>query len=173
MVAGAEGGVAGPPTTDPRAAAPAAPAQPAPPSPPSPPAAQVAQLLGPVLSGPDGTYSVSLQLYPEELGAVQVEVLLRGGEIRLAMHAPTEAAQAALRAALPDLRADLAAAGLSATSLSVDDGRSGQSSPDRSPDRRPDGQGDTPGRRSLPYGDAEPAARTPSSHADAALDLRM
>nr|MDP9466651.1 flagellar hook-length control protein FliK [Actinomycetota bacterium] len=146
-------------------------------APPPPPATQVVQLLTPVLAGPDGSYSLSLQLYPEELGAVQVEVLLRGGEIRLALHASDEAAQAALRSALPDLKADLQAGGLSATSLSVDDGRPGQSSSDRSadrsPDRRPDGQGDSPGRRPHPYRSAEPASRAPTSHSDAALDLRM
>ena len=173
-VAGAEAGVAAAPAADLRSAAPAGPAPAAPPPPPPP--AQVAQLLSPVLTGPDGTYSLTLQLYPEELGAVQVEVLLRGGEIRLAMHAPDEAAQAALRSALPDLRADLQAGGLSATSLSVDDGRSGSSSDrsaDRSPDRRPDSQGDAPGRRSHPYRGAEPGPRQPTSSADAALDLRM
>jgi flagellar hook-length control protein FliK len=169
--AGAEAGVAGPQPADLRAGAPTTPAA-APPPPATPPASQVAQLLTPVLSGPDGSYSLSLQLYPEELGAVQVEVLLRSGEIRLALHAPDEAAQAALRSALPDLRADLTAGGLTATSLSVDDGRPGTSS-DRSPDRRPDGQGDAPGRRSHPYRDAEPGARQLPSHSDAALDLRM
>jgi flagellar hook-length control protein FliK len=136
----------------------------------------VVQLLAPVLEGPDGAYSLSLQLYPEELGAVQVEVLLRGGEIRLALHAADEAAQAALRSALPDLRADLHAGGLTATSLTVDDGRPGSSSDrstERSPDRRSDGQGDQPGRRSHPYRGAEPAPRPSPSHADAALDLRM
>ena len=170
--AGAEAGVTSQPAADLRAGAPAAPA---PAAPPPAPATQVVQLLGPVLTGPDGAYSLSLQLYPEELGAVQVEVLLRGGEIRLALHASDEAAQAALRSALPDLRADLLAGGLSASSLSVDDGRSGQSSldrhADRSPDRRPDGQGDPPGRRSLPY--ADPDSRPLTAHSDAALDLRM
>jgi flagellar hook-length control protein FliK len=173
LPAGAEGGVTGPQAADLRSSAPAAAA---PAAPPPPPAAQVVQLLAPVLAGPDGSYSLSLLLYPEELGAVQVEVLLRGGEIRLAMHAPDEAAQAALRSALPDLKADLQAAGLSATSLSVDDGRSGtpgDRSSDRSPDRRPDGQGDPSGRRSHPYRGAEPALRPSPSHADAALDLRM
>jgi flagellar hook-length control protein FliK len=139
--------------------------------------AQVVQALSPVLAGPDGSYSMSLQLYPEELGAVQVEVLLRGSEIRLALHAPDEAALAALRAALPDLKADLAAGGLSATSLSVDDGRpgssSGERSGDRSGDRRPDGQGDASGRRPDRYRDAEPTPRPSPSHTDAALDLRM
>ena len=81
-----------------------------------------------------------------------------------------------VRAALPDLRADLLSGGLSATSLTVDDGRPGSSSDrsaDRSPDRRPDGQGDAPGRRSHPYRDADPGSRQLPSHADAALDLRM
>ena len=171
--AGAEAGVAGPQPADVRPSTPAAPPAAAPPP---PPAAQVVQLLAPVLAGPDGSYSLSLQLYPEELGAVQVEVLLRGGEIRLALHAPDEAAQAALRAALPDLKADLQAGGLSATSLSVDDGRRGSSGDrpaDRDPDRRSDGQGDAPGRRAHPYRGAEPGPRPSPSHADAALDLRM
>ncbi len=172
----AAAGVTGAPAADLRPSLPAAPAAAAPPP---PPAAQVVQLLAPVLAGPDGTYSLSLQLYPEELGAVQVDVLLRGGEIRLALHAPDDAAQAALRSALPDLRADLLAGGLSATSLSVDDGRSGSASDrsDRWAERRPDGQssghGDPSGRRPHPYRNADPGVRQPPSHTDAALDLRM
>ena len=139
----------------------------APPAPPPPPAAQVAQLLGPVLEGPDGAYTLSLQLYPEELGAVQVEVLLRGGEIRLALHAGDPAAQSALRAAVPDLRADLLSGGLTATSVSVDGGRSESAPQERSPRRSPShlshGGGAT----------AVPAARTATTSSDAALDLRM
>jgi hypothetical protein len=91
------------------------------------------------------------------------------------MHAPDHAAQAALRSALPDLRAELQAGGLSATSLSVDDGRAGQSSADRqgdrSPDPRRDDRLDSPGRRG-PYRGADAPTRPAPSLSDS-LDLRM
>ena len=160
------------PTSDLRLAAAPAPA-PAPAPVPLPPHAQVAHLLGPVLEGPDGAYSLSLQLYPEELGAVQVEVLLRGSELRLALHAVDPAAQSALKAALPDLRADLQSTGLTATSVSVDGGRSDQSGSQQAPsDRAPRSHVPT-----LPTGSGAgspiPSVRPAPSQTDAALDLRM
>jgi len=146
---------------------------PAPAAPPPPPAVQVVQLLTPLLEGPDGAHTMSLQLHPEELGAVQVDVALLRGEITLALHARDVAAQDALRAALPMLRAELEASGLTATSLSVDGGRA-----DQQPGERPD-RPDHPGPHggSLPGGSGDGApAGSPvptTSSPDAALDVRM
>lgn len=139
---------------------------PAPAAPP-PPAAQVVQLLAPLLEGPDGAHSISLQLHPEELGAVQVDVALLRGEITLALHARDLGAQDALRAALPMLRAELEASGLVATSVSVDGGRT-----DQQPGERPAHHGG-----SLPGGTGDGAPAGPpvltTSNPDAALDVRM
>lgn len=149
-----------------RTDAPAPAAAPAGPTP-APPAQQVAQLLGPVLEGPDGAYSLSLQLYPEELGAVQVEVLLRGGEISLSLQATDDVARDTLRGALADLRAQLEAGGLTAGSLSVADGRADQAPGDRPAPRhgRPTGSTGADGA------DAPTTAVT--SDPDAALDVRI
>lgn len=129
------------------------------------PAQQVVSVLAPVLEGPDGTYSVTLQLYPEELGAVQVEVALLAGEITLRLHADDDVAQEVLRAALPDLKAELEASGLSAGQLSMGDGRS---------EARAGGQ-----QRRAPTGTAAAGDATqdspalPTSDPDAALDVRI
>jgi flagellar hook-length control protein FliK len=143
-------------------AVPAAPGAPA-----APPSSQIVQQLGPLLEGPDGSYAMSLQLYPEELGAVQVEVALRLGEISLTLRAGDEAARETLRAALPDLRSALEAAGLTADALSVDNGRPDQQPKDGDPDRSGSPTG---GARTGP-GEATPVPQP--SDPDAALDLRM
>jgi hypothetical protein len=169
---GLEQTLAAAPTSDPRAAA--VPMAAAPAAPPAlPPHAQVAHLLGPVLEGPDGAYSLSLQLYPEELGAVQVDVLLHGSELRLALHAVDPAAQSALKAALPDLRADLQSTGLTATSVSVDGGRSGQPGSDQAPSDRSPRSPALPLSSGSGAGSPTPSVRPAPSSSDAALDLRM
>lgn len=163
LAAGAEGALLAP-LSEARAVAPAA--APAPPAAPPPPAAQVVTVLEPLLAGPDGAYTISLQLYPEELGAVQVEVSLRGGEISLALHAADDRAQEALRAALPDLREQLESTGLTATDVSVDGGRADDSANDT--------PGQRPGSRDRSTGDGDVApAPPPAADPDAALDLRM
>lgn len=142
----------------------ASPVAPAPAAPAAPPATQVLTQLAPVLEGPDGSYTMSLKLYPEELGAVQVEISLRGGEISVAMHAADDVSKELLRSSLADLRAQLEAHGLSAADLSVDSGR---------PDERDEPAAQRPRTRR----DADDAddAPTPASapDPDAALDLRM
>jgi len=132
------------------------------------PSSQLVQHLGPVLQGPDGTYTLSLQLYPEELGAVQVDVALRTGEISLALHAGDDSAQETLRAALPDLRSALEAAGLTATALSVDGGRQEQHAPQ---DENRERSTSATARAGNGATDDTPVLQ--SSDPDAALDLRM
>jgi flagellar hook-length control protein FliK len=107
---------------------------------------------------------MSLKLYPEELGAVQVEVSLRGGEISLALHAADDLAKDVLRGVLPQLREQLEATGLTATDVTVDSGK-------------PDDQRDepaTPRRGGSPASDgADTPMPAPAPDPDAALDLRM
>lgn len=156
----------GPSPVTPMTAAPDVPAAPPPaPAPAAPVAAQLLPALGPALEGPDGAYSMSLQLYPEELGAVQMEVVVRGSEISLALHAADEAALEVLRAALPELRAQLESSGLTAAGVSVDHGRGGRH--------------DQPAQQNRPgpaTGSGAPAADAPappSPDPDAVLDVRM
>ncbi len=148
----------------PTSIAPSAPAT-APTLPAPPPAAQVALALAPVLTGPDGSYSMSLELYPEELGTVSVEVSVRGGTISMSVQATGAEALQALRTALPELTAQLESTGLTATDVSVGE---------RDARERPD---DAPRRGTRP-GDGGPAApadepATVSAGSTSSLDVRI
>jgi len=70
----------------------------------------------------DGSYGVQLRLHPEDLGAVQVNVDVRHGEISIRLHATNEAARDALRSGLSDLRQQLEDQGLRAGSMEVGSG---------------------------------------------------
>ena len=93
------------------------PAVPAPPVP-----AQVLAAVSPLLRGDDGSYAVQLQLHPHDLGAVQVTVDVRHGEISVQLHTPDAAAQDALRDGLADLRRQLEEQGLRTGSMEVGSG---------------------------------------------------
>jgi flagellar hook-length control protein FliK len=171
--------------TDPAAAAlPAAgavvvPAQPAPvvpagpalaaaPAPPVPVQHQVFAAVVPLLRGDDGSYGVQLQLHPHDLGAVQVTVDVRHGEISVQLHAADPAAQDALRDGLSDLRRQLEDQGLRTGSLEVGSGGA-------DPRQRGSGRPQTlelPGRAVgvIPYGAPPSATATATT---TALDLRM
>jgi flagellar hook-length control protein FliK len=101
------------------AATPVPTAEPAAPAAP-PVAGQVAQHVAVLRSAPDGTHTMTLVLTPETLGPVEVQVTLSQGSVDLALKSATEAGRAALLDALPDLRRDLASAGLTCTNASVD-----------------------------------------------------
>ena len=103
-----------PPTTGPTASAPPVPAPPVP--------AQVLAAVSPLLRGDDGSYAVQLQLHPHDLGAVQVTVDVRHGEISVQLHTPDAAAQDALRDGLADLRRQLEEQGLRTGSMEVGSG---------------------------------------------------
>ena len=143
------------------------PAPPAPPPAPVPPT-QVVQVLGPILAGPDGAHTISLQLYPEELGAVHIEVSLRNGEVSLVMHTAEAAAKDALRAALPDLRAELEAHGLTAKDVTVETGTGRERPDEQSARRSPNG-----GARADDGAPAADPAQLPTTDPDAALDVRI
>ncbi|WP_409332256.1 flagellar hook-length control protein FliK [Trujillonella humicola] len=110
------------------AAAPAAPATPAPapavaatpaPAPPAPVAPQVAPVVAQLSSRPDGTHTMTMVLTPESLGTVEVRVTVRNGAIDLHLRHASEAGRAALLDAMPDLRRDLEASGLTLSRLDV------------------------------------------------------
>lgn len=165
VVTGVE--AAAPPPLQPVSESPAAAPAPPPTAAPAPtPADQVVTGITPLVDGPDGTYTMSLQLYPEELGSVQVEVALRGGEITLALHAPDEGAREVLRSALPELRSQLESTGLTATGVTVGDGRDRERQAHEraaSGTRSGDGADETPAD--------EPTGSTSAS--DSALDVRI
>ncbi|MEM9200518.1 MAG: flagellar hook-length control protein FliK [Actinomycetota bacterium] len=84
-----------------------------------PPAQQIAQALRDVRRLADGSHRLSLQLYPEELGVVQLEVALRDGQLHLRAATELDSTRRLLNASLPELREQLSDAGVSAGSLEV------------------------------------------------------
>ena len=106
--------LSGPPASAPAASAPSAL--------PVPVQHQVFAAVGPLLRGDDGSYAVQLQLHPHDLGAVQVTVDVRHGEISVQLHSPDPAAQDALRDGLADLRRQLEDQGLRTGSMEVGSG---------------------------------------------------
>ncbi len=84
---------------------------------------QVAAAFGGLLRGPDGSYQVQLNLLPAHLGAVNISVELRGGEVSIHLHAIDTGARDLLRDNLQNLRQDLINMGLKANQLDVGSGR--------------------------------------------------
>jgi flagellar hook-length control protein FliK len=99
-------------------AAPVAAAAPAPAAPPV--AGHLAPHVAVLRGGPDGTSTLTVVLRPENLGPVQVQVTLDNGVVDLTLRGAHQHGRDALLQALPDLRRDLEAAGLSCSRLDVD-----------------------------------------------------
>jgi flagellar hook-length control protein FliK len=81
---------------------------------------QVARQVAVLRGGPDGAHTMTLVLTPDTLGPVEVQVTLQKGAVDLTLRGAHEHGRAALLDALPDLRRDLEAAGLSPSRLEVD-----------------------------------------------------
>ena len=172
------------PAVLPASAAVSAAPQPAPPAPayaPAAPAAVAPQLvtaMTPVLHGADGSYSVHLQLHPDDLGPVHLTVQLYNGQVDVHLHAAELATRDLLRDALPGLRTELQAQGLDPGELAVGAEDMADRSPPRQdlPDRRAGGRrgGTTPTAPAAPAGVAAPVALPRRAHgADADLDLLL
>lgn len=82
---------------------------------------QLVRVLTPLRKGPDGTHRVAIQLRPDDLGEVQVDVRVRGNEIALTLRADLAGTTDLLRSTLSELRAELEAAGFRAGDLDVAD----------------------------------------------------
>jgi flagellar hook-length control protein FliK len=85
-----------------------------------PVSAQVARQVAVLADGPDGAHTMTLVLTPDSVGPVEVQVTLQKGTIDLHLRGAHEHGRAALLEALPDLRRDLEAAGLTTSRLEVD-----------------------------------------------------
>ena len=141
--------------------------------------AQVLAAVSPLLRGPDGSHRLTLQLAPEHLGRVRVEVTVSGGEVALHLVAADAGTRETLRHGLADLRAQLEQSGLRTTEVDVrlgspDHGGSGGADLARS-DREPSprgGHGAAPGRAN--HGDPRTGAPVPRpATPDVLLDVRM
>jgi flagellar hook-length control protein FliK len=99
------------------------------------PAGYTAQLAKPVFSlataGP-GEHTMTVQVNPERLGPVTVQAHVSGGNVRIELFAATADGRDVLRQTLPELRRDLAGAGITA---SLDLSSNGQGSPHGGHDR--------------------------------------
>ena len=145
-----------------------------------PVAGQLARSVAVLRGGPDGTHTMTVVLTPEALGPVEVSVTLSHGTVELTLRGAHDHGRAALIDALPELRRDLEAAGLTCSRVDVDRGRDGSSSAQQQSTGRDAGggrgqqhdRGDTgarPWHRPADNGEGRPAtARTASG-----LDVRV
>lgn len=81
------------------------------------------QVAGPVLAlraGGDGSHQLIVALHPAELGPVNLNVRITGDLMTIQLASTSESVHDTLRDALPQLRSELQAAGLSAVALSLD-----------------------------------------------------
>ena len=91
---------------------------PAAPPPPSVPE-QIVSAVVPLHGRGDGRHEVTLELRPDHLGTIRVEVSVEHQTVHLTLHADEPATCRLLSAALPDLRAALADAGLTAGQVGI------------------------------------------------------
>nr|BFE65564.1 hypothetical protein GCM10020063_100900 [Dactylosporangium thailandense] len=82
-------------------------------------APQLVSVLSPLRKGPDGVHRMTVRLDPEELGPVSIVAEVRDGSISVHLRADRETGQAALQAALPQLRQDLSSAGFAQCALEL------------------------------------------------------
>ncbi|CAA9401154.1 flagellar hook-length control protein FliK, partial [uncultured Nocardioides sp.] len=75
-------------------------------------------------SAGEGVHRITLNLHPETLGDVRVTLVVRGGEMKVSIHAATEAGRI-MADSLPELRRLLTAAGAGDASLAVRDTTAG------------------------------------------------
>lgn len=91
------------------------------PTPVAPPAVpeQIVSAVVPLHGRGDGRHEVTLELRPEDLGTIRVEVSVEQQTVHVTLHAADPATGRLLSAALADLRAALVDAGLRAGHLAV------------------------------------------------------
>ena len=94
-----------------------------------PVAAQLSRQLAVLTNAPDGSSTMTLVITPDDLGPVSIEATVTGGTLHLTLHGAHEHGRHALADALPDLRRDLEAAGITLNRLEVGADTGGGSSP--------------------------------------------
>jgi hypothetical protein len=116
---------------------------------------QIVSAVVPLHGRGDGRHEVTLELRPEELGTIRVDVSVEHQTVHLTLHAAEPATGRLLSAALADLRSALVDAGLQAGHVAVSpDGGSG---PGRRSRTQAESEPDLPGR-------ATPAAAVPATN---------
>jgi Flagellar hook-length control protein FliK len=117
---------------------------------PAPVHEQVVSAVVPLHGRGDGRHEVTLELRPDDLGTIRVEVAVEHQTVHLTLHAAEPATGRLLSAALPELRSALADAGLTAGHVGVG----------------PDGGGSAAARRQFTGHDASTARRGPPTDTD-------
>lgn len=140
--AGSHGsGAAALPTGQASPSAPAAPAgAPAPPAPVPTPPAQLFPHVVALATGGRGVHRMVVQLSPESLGPVELQVEVSRDGVTVRLSGAHEATREILRQGLPDLRRDLAEGGFGGAGVSVSDDAPGgapreRQAPETGPDR--------------------------------------
>ncbi len=87
-----------------------------------PPHEQVMTAVSPLLRRADGSYSIAINLEPEHLGRVTLQIQVRAGEVAVTMQAADASAREMLRDNLSSLRQQLEQQGMKAGQLDVHDG---------------------------------------------------
>ncbi len=87
-----------------------------------PPHEQVMTAVSPLLRRADGSYSIAINLEPEHLGRVTLQIQVRAGEVAVTMQAADASAREMLRDNLSSLRQQLEHQGMKAGQLDVHDG---------------------------------------------------
>lgn len=140
-------------------------------------ATQVAFLSGAV----DGSHTMTLQITPDDLGPVQVQVTITDGAVDMTLLAAHEVGRDTLTQAAPELRRYLEAAGLTCNSVEVDLDNE-QSSWFTQPDADRDSEAHQPSNRreqaGTPSGDDSESTNTPADTAtrnstSTGVDLRL
>lgn len=109
-------------------------------------APQLAKPIFTLAAAAPGEHVMTVKVTPENLGPVTVQAHIGADGVKVELFAPTDAGRAAVQAVLPDLRRDLADAGLAA-SLDLSDHSAPQGSGDRGSDDRGGDDGGRRGRR--------------------------
>jgi flagellar hook-length control protein FliK len=138
------------------------------PAPAAPPAVpeQIVSAVVPLHGRGDGRHEVTLELRPDDLGTIRVEVSVEQQTVHLTLHAAEPATGRLLSAALADLRSALADAGLQAGHLAVSPDGGGATA------RRPRPETPLPERRSATSTTPETVRRSRPA-ASGRLDLLL
>ena len=128
---------------------------------------QLVEVIGPLRQAPDGTHRVSVQLRPDELGEVLVDVRVRGNEVSLSIRADLAGTADLLRDAVGELRAELEAAGFRSGDVDVSSHHDRRAAQDEA------GASTATGADRAALDGAEPDAPNPHAATSSGLDVRL
>jgi hypothetical protein len=127
-----------------------------------PPQPQLAAALGRLQPQRNGSYQLTVQLHPAELGTVQVQAHVDQGTLTVTVACADHAARQAVQTALPQLNAQLHSAGFGALDVNVGGQSQHQHAAHAAPPRQPHAGADPrPAVRAAPP--PAPTTRRPAS----------